>query len=169
MPISRSRSICFTINNYCEDILSNLRTVSSTVRFMVFQCEQGESGTPHIQGYCVADNARTLGSWKRVVGDRAHIEFARGTADQNEEYCSKDETRIPGTVAEFFGSKPTQGARSDLGAVAVRVREGAKMADVAVEFPADFVRYSNGIARLVTLFGPGRTEKTQIFWYFGPT
>lgn len=166
---SRSRAICFTLNNFTDDELEHLRLELPRNEYYVFQRERGLNGTIHIQGYCYCRNQRTLSAWKRVVGNRAHVEFARGTPGENREYCTKEETRVPGTEPEEGGRLPQQGNRSDLGAIVASIREGATDAELAVAHPGDFIRYSRGIAVVRQVFAPRRSWKTQVHWWYGPT
>jgi len=103
MPIAKHW--CFTINNYEEDEIDRLSKLIETpsVRYLVFQQEEGESGTPHIQGYICLAGKQRLSGVKKLVGDRAHCEVARGSPQQNRSYCTKTETRKSGTDSYEFG------------------------------------------------------------------
>lgn len=98
--MSRSRAFCLTVNNYTDDDVMNW--IDCSARYIVFGFEVGENGTPHIQGYIYFHDARTI---KSVSKDfpRAHILIAKGTPEQNFDYCSED--------GEFyeFGDMPDQG------------------------------------------------------------
>lgn len=85
--MSRSRSYCFTINNYSDVDEDCCRSIKC--RYMVFGREVGENGTPHLQGYVVFDIQRTFGAVAKLF-PRAHLEIANGDADQNFAYCSKE-------------------------------------------------------------------------------
>lgn len=79
-----------------------------------------------------------------------HAEPRQRTREQAREYCRKPDTRVAGPW-EFgdFGSS-RQGRRSDLHQVAERIvgdRPG-RLADLALEFPCEYIKYSNGIGRL---------------------
>lgn len=89
----RSRKWCFTLNNYTDDEYDTMTQVLSSEKFIVGK-EIGEQGTPHLQGYVEFANARSFASIKKLIGDRAHIEVARGTTKQNVTYCSKDGVTI---------------------------------------------------------------------------
>lgn len=87
----KSRAWCFTLNNYVDDDVARLKALDlPSVRYCVVGKEVGESGTPHLQGFVYFRSACRLATVKRVVGDRAHCECAKGNVKQNFTYCTKD-------------------------------------------------------------------------------
>jgi hypothetical protein len=87
--MSRSRAWCFTINNPAEDFwLLSEEVKYEHIKYVVYQKEQGESKTPHIQGYVYFTNARGIGDYdpdrpSRRCGvkgwlrcNQAHVEIA---------------------------------------------------------------------------------------------
>ncbi len=93
--MAQTKNWAFTLNNYTEEeeeALKNL--VPDTVKYLIFQPEVGENGTPHLQGYMQVRKKRTLGGVKKLQG-RAHWEpqALEATVDHNIHYCSKP---IPG-------------------------------------------------------------------------
>lgn len=87
--MSRSRSWCFTLNNYTQADEDLLQNDSSAVRYVCYGREVGESGTPHLQGFIYFNNPCALSLCRERVGN-AHCEIARGTTKQAVEYCKKD-------------------------------------------------------------------------------
>jgi len=86
--MSRSKNFCFTLNNYSEE---ELESVSKwDCKYLIVGKEVGESGTPHLQGFIVFKETRTLSVLKKKLSDRAHWEIMRGTPQQAAEYCKKD-------------------------------------------------------------------------------
>jgi len=85
--MEKSRNFCFTINNYTDDVLDSILDVDC--KYIIVGKEKGESGTPHLQGFVSFKNARSLNALKKINA-QAHWEIARGTAQQNRDYCSKD-------------------------------------------------------------------------------
>jgi hypothetical protein len=83
-----SRSWVFTLNNYTEE---EFRVVQEDweCRFLVVGKEVGEEGTPHLQGYIVFPCIKRITGMKKLSG-RAHWEQAKGDADSNVAYCSKE-------------------------------------------------------------------------------
>ena len=88
---SRARSYCFTINNWNNQDAKALQELwdSGKCKYFIAGKEVGEEGTPHIQGYVMFKNPVTFSTIKSFIS-RAHIEVARGTAEENIAYCSKD-------------------------------------------------------------------------------
>lgn len=92
-PNSRPRAVCFTLNNYSINELKRLRAAGDSLKYLVFQLERGGTGTKHIQGYACAHSPKSFSGWKELVGTRAHIEAARGSAEENKAYCTKEDSR----------------------------------------------------------------------------
>jgi len=98
--MSRSRTWCFTINNYNDSDIDNL--LSMTFRYLVFGFEEGQKKTPHIQGYVYFYDAKTVSSVNKKI-PRAHLEQSKGSYEQNYNYCTKE-----GDYYEI-GDPPDQG------------------------------------------------------------
>lgn len=165
---TRSKRWQFTLNNWTADELSELGRLQGDprVRFLIAGREVGDAGTPHLQGYIELTNRARLGGVKGLPGlRRAHLEAARGDADSNIEYCSKE-----GDVAIRFGETgPTQGSRTDLLAVEESIRRGASAMDVCADHFGTFVRYTRGIERAIQLLAVPRSWRTQVVWFHGRT
>lgn len=107
-PIVRKRkekryySWCFTINNDTYDDLERLVDKTHIFQYMIVGFEEGKGGTPHIQGYVMYYTQKSLSAAKLYL-PRAHLEYAKGTPQDNYDYCSKD-----GSFFEF-GELPHQG------------------------------------------------------------
>lgn len=94
----RSNRVCFTINNYDQDTLDGFERFFDEDKNIVFGVvgqEIGENGTPHLQGFVHYNVDRKKGGvkfWKDLLpgGDKSHLENARGTDADSEEYCSKE-------------------------------------------------------------------------------
>jgi len=164
--VQRSRSVCFTLNNYTEEEVGQVKSYlqSDDVKFGGFGKETGEEGTPHLQGFICFKNPKTYSALKNIPGfSRMHFESMKGTVDQNITYCSKQ-----GDYEEY-GVKPQQGKRSDLDEVVALVESGKRVRDVALECPIQFVKFHKGIERLIGLQAPVRHWKTEVYWFWGST
>lgn len=167
--MSRFRAICFTLNNYSEEEKTILHQKLSEFKYGICQEERGENGTPHLQGYICSENARSFAAWKTTVGARAHIEGAKGTAQQNKDYCSKDECRIPGTVVFESGTLPRQGSRNDIAGAVDALKSGKDWGTLVDEFPEVCVKFYRGLQSVRLQFDKRREWKTEVFWFYGPT
>uniref|UniRef100_UPI004047E79C hypothetical protein n=1 Tax=Shewanella sp. TaxID=50422 RepID=UPI004047E79C len=90
---SPARDWVFTINNPSEKDWDKVWAFS--YKYLVFQVEVGESGTPHIQGFVQMQELIRITGLKKLH-KRAHWEKRRGTPDEAADYCKKEESRIDG-------------------------------------------------------------------------
>lgn len=88
---SSGRCWCLTIPNYTDTEYDSLLVyfASDKVRYGIVGKELGSTGFPHLQVYLVYHNSVRFSAVKKVF-PRAHIEKAKGTAEQNIEYCKKE-------------------------------------------------------------------------------
>ena len=86
----RSRGWVFTINNFTEEEKQHIIELINDprVQYGIAETEhEGEGeGTPHIQGYIYWKNGRYFNTVKGSIGERAHIEAAKGNPEQNYDY-----------------------------------------------------------------------------------
>jgi len=83
--------------------------------YLVFQRERGEHGTDHVQGYAQFSTRRSFKQAKESLNtyfDGCHLEKAKGSPEQNRDYCTKEDTRIEGPWE--FGNISKPGKRNDL-------------------------------------------------------
>lgn len=176
------KAICFTLNNYTPEdvecllarcyssgtgsVLWSAERLDADVQYMCFGFERGATGTNHLQGYI--SFTYQIG-WDKVrrelAGGRAHIERTKGNPRQASDYCKKD-----GNFWEL-GQIPEPGKRTDLLDVARSLQSGKRIYDVAMEFPATWIRNRRGILGWMddARIGDKRQWKTEIRVYCGPT
>lgn len=120
------------------------------------QLERGDGGRFHFQLFLqYASKARGL-SYIGFTPDefrahRPHYERRLGTAEQAEQYHSKEESRIAGPYRGGRLRVVRQGQRTDLEAVADRVLQGATAQAIVQQFPVQFIKYHGGIERSIKL------------------
>lgn len=163
----RHRSIVFTLNNYTQDELIHVQ--SGPFKYLVFQQERGASGTPHLQGYAQMGKPTEFTTWKRLIGDRAYVAAAAGTPQQNKQYCTKPDARIPETEPYESGTIP-----EERGDAMARLIEGTKdtsktLSDIFEASGPEFLRHYKGVIFARGLIAQPRREKTQVHWFFGGT
>lgn len=108
---------------------------------------------------------REWASCKRIVGDTAHIERARGTDSENREYCIKD-----GNYWEF-GVPSNQGRRTDLEEVVETIKRSTNFGQVIEAHPREYIRYHRGMEKLFEWVAKEieRDFKTEVVVYWGDT
>lgn len=87
----RARFWFFTWNNYPVEGINTLKAAFSDAEKYAFQEEQGEEGTPHIQGVVGWKSAKDFNTLKKI-NDKIHWEKSRSEAAYK--YCTKENTRI---------------------------------------------------------------------------
>lgn len=161
---AKRRAYCFTINNYTDKLFDAItHNLSSESEYFIVGKEVGEQGTPHLQGYTYFKNARTLNSVNKMLCKKAHIEPARGNAQQNFEYCSKS--------GNYFeeGTMPKQGRRIDLEEISNMIKGGKPINEICEEKTETFIRYYRGIERAIELHQKDRNpnEEPTVYWFYG--
>ena len=87
--ISPAKRWCFTLNNYTEyEVSSIVPIIEDNCSLAIIGKEKGESGTPHLQGYC--EFKTKLRPKNLIEINRIHWEKCKGNRDSNVRYCSKD-------------------------------------------------------------------------------
>lgn len=77
---------CFTLNNYSEEEVEDLK--NGNIGNIVWGYEIGENETPHLQGY-VEFTVKTRPN-EKIKNKRIHWEKRKGTRKQAFDYCIKD-------------------------------------------------------------------------------
>ncbi len=155
----RARAFCFTLNNYSADDERRIRDIPCN--YLCYGRERGNNNTPHIQGYIYFASAKTFTAAKRLLGQRCHLEVAKGDPQSNRTYCSKDN--------DFYetGKLPQQGKRSDIDNVRATLNSGGRMRDV-MEVATSYQSAKFGELWL-KYCEPARTTKPKVYWFFGAT
>lgn len=159
--MSRCRAWCFTINNP-DDVGAPQQW---PYKYLVYQLEKGESGTPHLQGFVHMPNPMRLTGMKKLDA-RAHWLPAKGSALQNKEYCTK-EPRIDGPFE--FGELPEQGKRNDLADLKKSLDEGKTLKQISEDHFSHFLRYSRGIEKYMLLKTDPRNWEMKVKVLCGAT
>ena len=163
-----SRRFVFTINNP-EGLLLEEDFIALGASYMVYQTELGEQGTLHFQGYLEFPKPVRRSHIARTL-PTAHTEPARGTGQQCEDYCTKEETRMDGPYRYGTRSRGA-GSRTDILALRDAVRDGKRdrelFEDDAVAGAA--IRYCRGVDRMVAAYdSPPMREDVRVILHFGP-
>lgn len=157
---TRRRAWCFTWNNY--DGVPTLATFGQHARYLVYGHEVGANGTPHLQGYVSFDAPVDFSLLQRGIPE-AHWEVARGTADQNRDYCTKDDNWVE------EGELPRQGQRNDILSAVDSIRAGHALVRVAEEHPDIYIKYHRGLTSWKRITSAPRDWQMEIIVIVGPT
>jgi Predicted ATPase (AAA+ superfamily) len=108
MPGNDVTRWCFTINNYGPEHVQWLRNRFDTkdFKYIIFKPEQGENGTPHLQGFFITARRFPRGGVLELCQSttNVHLEAARGSTKQAVQYVLKSETSIGEPVE--LGDRP---------------------------------------------------------------
>ncbi len=178
---SRMRNVCFTMNNPTQaekEFLSDLVELgmpSPGIRYMVFQEEEGESGTKHIQGYVeFLENHRFRHVKFMLTGSRTHgihLERRRGTPKEAADYCKKFSSRVDGGIAGE-GGVMSKSMPDKLSNVILAVVEGDSAADIQQDFPLMYMMNRDKIhVAVIDRMGKRHLtpSKSNVYIFVGPS
>lgn len=151
--ISSFKTMCFTLNNPTNEEQAQIMTFfeSDRIKRAVFQLEQGESETPHFQGYFAVETPMQFKTLKALDGfTRCHFEKAKGDAKSNLRYCTKDEGRLDGPwIYPNIEAFPKIGERNDLKKLMSDIKSGLTIDEIADKYPGEYLRMKKSITEEV--------------------
>ncbi len=151
-----------------EDLFSEAK--EGEIIYAVWQLEEGnETEREHLQGYCILKEHRNLNWIKRLISNRVHAEISRGSAEDNQTYCTKEKTRVDGPWTMGAIPENVQGKRNDLLEVQKKIDGGVPMREIADEHFSAFVKYNRGFSIYKSLHCEMRITKSQVIALVGPT
>lgn len=167
--MSKARAYCFTLNNYDETTAASIQQFCNdgNCSYLIYGKEVAPTTlTPHLQGYMRLKHPLRMSSLQaklQTYGIKLALIVANGTAQQNIAYCSKEDP------SPFVFGDPGPGQGSKLSKTIAIISNGGSLQDVAYECPEDIVKYSTGVAKLISLRSSPRTEPPVVVWCCGPT
>lgn len=129
------RSWVFTHNNPTGDL-----PVWDKIRYVSWQLEKGESGTPHWQGYVELSAPQRLAAMKKWLPG-AHFEQRKGTREEARAYTRKEDTRVDGPWERGSWEAGGSGRRGDLAAARDLILAGATRREILEEIPEVLAKY----------------------------
>lgn len=187
MPSYDQQRFCFTLNNYTEADETILKSwYPDLVKYIVWQPEVGENGTPHLQGCFVTSKRFPKGQVFGVhngvrIGFTAaipalHLEVMRGTVKQASEYCKKPETAA-GAFTEL-GTLPKSGGEQmseTITQIRKDSREGKTVTELEETYPLVDLRYPKFFAKQVLTATRMKARQLsdqgypEVYWLYGKT
>lgn len=156
--MSRYRNWCLTINNYDENDINAFN--DSKIKYFCYGLEEGESGTPHIQGYIETTNPITLVGLKKIF-PRAHIEVRRGNQTEAIDYCMKD-----GNYFEGGTKSNANGVRKDWQEINSNVKAGLSVVQ-QIEKGYGSLHNIQHIEKISKYLEPKRNWMPNVYWVYG--
>lgn len=154
----KSRAYCFTLNNPPAEVkYSEIKCAYIIVGDEIAP----ETKTPHHQGYIRFKNAVAFKSVQKTLPAGCHIEPAKGSPQQNIEYCAKEK------ILYENGTRPKMGKRNDIITVKEIVKNKGGMKDV-INAVNSYQAMRCGELILKYMEEP-RTEKPVVKWFYGAT
>ena len=134
-PKNGVKSWCFTINNYTEREIDELKAWGDMVNRLIVSKEVGEQGTPHLQGFVTFKRSHRFEKVKKLM-PRAWLEPAKtGDADL---YCAK-------LGSEVIIDNRRQGERTDLIEIQKEITEGTTEHKLWVNHFPTMVKFHKGV------------------------
>jgi len=146
-----ARRWLFTWNNYTDEIVADLSTISADrCDMLMFGFEKApETGTPHLQGYVEFKDPLQMTTVKSKLDlinkskSTVHVEKCKSTRQANVDYVTKPETKDPDHVNEdgspvivFVEHKISTGKESiDWSAVNSFLKENNNLSEFADKYP----------------------------------
>ncbi len=149
-----------------EQFLELMRNFPN-VRYVVFQGEEAETGTPHYQGYIEFTGVKRLVALTRYK--QMHYEPRRGSREQARQYAMKEDTRVAGPWEHGEWEAGGAGARNDLVAFRNAVQSGANKRTMIEDHPLAMARYPRFYGTIRSTVRPVREEDLVIRLNYGTT
>jgi len=160
---NKVQRVCFTLNNYSQEEFDKIITYSKLCKFMIVAKETGDEGTPHLQGFFNLIKRSRFTALKKLI-PRAYLVRARGTDEQNMEYCMKQDKK------PFIHGEPMRtGQRTDLMLACGAVLEKKPLVEIANENPTVYVKYYRGLQELAQKIQKPRdvNDPPMTIWIWG--
>ncbi len=164
-----ARCWLFTLNHPVDEDIAEIEGWDYDGKFFRFSCGQeevGDSGTPHFQGYVEVRVSARLSKMRKLLRGVAHWEPRRGSQNEAIDYCTKRASRSDPGYHWYLGVSSKSKCSGDL---CESVFAGAKLRDIAEDFPQEYIRMNKGIRALREIVQKPRCEAPEVFVFWGAT
>lgn len=162
---------------------------SENTEYMVVQEEVApDTGRHHLQGFIIFKAKKRLTWLKRRFPNGCHFEAARGTNEQNLQYCTKEDSRAENGIRFSYGEMPLATTRkgSELKRAAIETLEELRSSYLSMrDIPADvlmcpgFIQAAKVLSqdrlgpirpdlKIITMIGPPASGKSWALWKHFP-
>jgi len=168
MPATQLLSFCFTLNNYTNDDVDQVKAFQDKCRYLVIGYETGAQDTPHLQGYAQLTKKISFGKLKKLF-PRMHIEATKGTPEQASAYCMKD------GLFDSFGTLSTasSGGQSEVERYAnlIKLAEEGRLEEIKILDPYNYLRMYSTFHKIATAHPRPIDDlpTTTGMWIYGPS
>jgi len=140
MTSHRSRTWCFTTNNPAEfEKTHDPLPLWKGLKYRIFSYEIGANGTPHFQGYCAFENAKTFDQMQKLI-PLSHLSVAKGNSRQNFDYTTKDPIAGPWEYGERpLTSKEKGNLEKDRWSDMISLAETSNLDELKLRYPKEYV------------------------------
>lgn len=125
------------------------------IKYICFQKEITPiTGRYHLQGYLqyhTKHEATLKTTRKNLLYDWVHLEFSRGTDEENYNYCNKIKSSCEDTFYEYGIREECQGMRTDWSAINDMINDGYTLNEIMNEMP-NKIPYINCIEKRIQIF-----------------
>lgn len=148
---------------------------NSEITYACYQRETAPStGKLHWQGYIELKKRKRLSTVIKLVSEKLgwkkfHLDVARGTPQENKDYCSKTESSVPGTFQEFGTPMViSQGKRSDIVEATDKLKSGSSVADIILSNPKLLIYHKHLTTFHSMITKPVHRPNLSVYYYWGP-
>lgn len=161
---SRSDKWCFTINNYTSDDEERIQSLRQHCSYIVCGKEVcPTTGTPHLQGYAIFDSVKRRITVSKLL-PRAYLTRSKGTARENQAYCTKE-----GNVLIEHGQCPeSKKTLQEQYKECILLAKDGELDIIADRYPGIYLRYLSTFKSLRASV-PRILDELLNEWWVGPT
>jgi len=159
----RSRNWCFTLNNPPHGW-----TPPENIYCVVGKEVAPTTGTKHLQGYIRFKDAKTKSAVIKLLPG-AHVTLARGTVEQNYNYCVKELDWVEYGVKPSFDEHPGAEATKRMWSEVTQLARADDMDKLAEDYPRVFIAHYRTLKLIAKDYqvSPSDLQDTCGVWLYG--
>lgn len=158
------------VRNWCYTLYEDEPITNDNFKYHIYQQEKCPTTTNlHFQGFFILKEPKEFKVVKKMLGDRVHLEEAKGNIEQNKKYCTKEDSRIAGPWEYGSIEDCGKGARTDVNKIKKMCKENKSLLSIVEQYPEAYIKFHNGIDKLRALYSMKRdpNESVEVIVYYG--